>query len=84
MIEVKNLQKKFETLEAVKKINFNIQKNQTLALLGPNGCGKTTTIGMLLGLITPTSGQIFINEKELNYKNHQFLDMMNFASPYVE
>ena len=84
MIEVKNLQKKFETLEAVKKINFNIQKNQTLALLGPNGCGKTTTIGMLLGLITPTSGQIFINKKELNYKNHQFLDMMNFASPYVE
>ncbi len=84
MIEVKNLQKKFETTEAVKKINFNIKKNQTLALLGPNGCGKTTTIGMLLGLITPTSGQIFINEKELNYKNHQFLDIMNFASPYVE
>ena len=84
MIEVKNLQKKFETIEAVKKINFDIKKNQTLALLGPNGCGKTTTIGMLLGLITPTSGQIFINEKELNYKNHQFLDMMNFASPYVE
>ena len=84
MIEVKNLQKKFETIEAVKKINFNIKKNQTLALLGPNGCGKTTTIGMLLGLITPTSGQIFITEKELNYKNHQFLDIMNFASPYVE
>jgi len=84
MIEVKNLQKKFETTEAVKKINFNIKKNQTLALLGPNGCGKTTTIGMLLGLITPTSGQIFINEKELNYKNHQFLSIMNFASPYVE
>ncbi len=84
MIEVKNLQKKFETIEAVKKINFNIKRNQTLALLGPNGCGKTTTIGMLLGLITPTSGQIFITEKELNYKNHQFLDIMNFASPYVE
>ena len=84
MIEVKNLQKKFETIEAVKKINFNIKKNQTLALLGPNGCGKTTTIGMLLGLITPSSGQIFITEKELNYKNHQFLDIMNFASPYVE
>ena len=84
MIEVKNLQKKFETLEAVKKINFNIKKNQTLALLGPNGCGKTTTIGMLLGLITPSSGQIFVTEKELNYKNHQFLDIMNFASPYVE
>ena len=84
MIEVKNLQKRFETVDAVKKINFEIKQNQTLALLGPNGCGKTTTIGMLLGLITPTSGQIFINEKELNYKNHQFLDVMNFASPYVE
>ena len=84
MIEVKNLQKKFETIEAVRKINFNIKKNQTLALLGPNGCGKTTTIGMLLGLITPTSGQIFITEKELNYKNHQYLHIMNFASPYVE
>ena len=39
---------------------------------------------MLLGLITPTSGQIFITEKEINYKNHQFLDIMNFASPYIE
>ena len=84
MIEVKNLQKKFETIEAVKRINFNIKKNQTLALLGPNGCGKTTTIGMLLGLITPSFGQIFINESELNYKDHQFLNIMNFASPYVE
>ena len=79
MIEAKNLQKNFETIEAVKKINFNIKKNQTLALLGPNGCGKTTTIGMLLGLITPSSGQIFINGSELNYKDHQFLNIMNFA-----
>ena len=83
-IKVKNLEKKFQLTEAVKKINFSINHSQTLALLGPNGCGKTTTIGMLLGLITPTSGQIFINEKELNYKDHQFLNIMNFASPYVE
>jgi ABC-2 type transport system ATP-binding protein len=83
-IEVKNLKKQFNTVEAVKGINFQINQSETLALLGPNGCGKTTTIGMLLGLITPTSGSIFINEQELNYKNHQFLSMMNFASPYVE
>ena len=83
-LEVKDLQKKFKNLEAVKKINFSLKENHTLALLGPNGCGKTTTIGMLLGLITPTYGQIFINEIELNYKNHQFLSKMNFASPYVE
>lgn len=83
-IEVKNLKKQFNTVEAVKGINFQINQSETLALLGPNGCGKTTTIGMLLGLITPTSGNIFINEQELNYKNHQFLSIMNFASPYVE
>ena len=83
-IEVKNLKKQFNTIEAVKGINFHINQSETLALLGPNGCGKTTTIGMLLGLITPTSGNIFINEQELNYKDHQFLSMMNFASPYVE
>ena len=83
-IEVKNLKKQFKTTEAVKGINFSINQNETLALLGPNGCGKTTTIGMLLGLITPTSGNIFINEEELNYKDHQFLNIMNFASPYVE
>ena len=83
-IEVKNLKKQFNTIEAVKGIDFQINQSETLALLGPNGCGKTTTIGMLLGLITPTSGNIFINEKELNYKNHQFLSIMNFASPYVE
>jgi ABC-2 type transport system ATP-binding protein len=83
-IEVKNLKKKFKTTEAVKGINFSINQSETLALLGPNGCGKTTTIGMLLGLITPTSGNIFINGQELNYKDHQFLNIMNFASPYVE
>jgi len=83
-IEVKNLKKQFKTTEAVKGINFSINQSETLALLGPNGCGKTTTIGMLLGLITPTSGNIFINGQELNYKDHQFLNIMNFASPYVE
>jgi len=83
-IEVKNLKKQFKTAEAVKGINFSINQSETLALLGPNGCGKTTTIGMLLGLITPTLGNIFINGQELNYKDHQFLNIMNFASPYVE
>ena len=83
-IEVQNLFKVFKNIEAVNKINFKIEEKETLALLGPNGCGKTTTIGMLLGLITPTHGKIFINEEELNYKNHQFLHLMNFASPYIE
>ena len=61
-LEVKNLTKKFNSLIAVKDISFTIEKNKTLGLLGPNGCGKTTSIGMMLGLITPTSGQITIDK----------------------
>ena len=57
-LEVKNLVKKFKSTIAVNNISFEIEKNKTLGLLGPNGCGKTTSIGMMLGLITPTSGEI--------------------------
>ena len=82
-LSINNLQKKFGSFEAVKKISFSIAENQTVALLGPNGCGKTTTIAMILGLITPTSGSISINNQTLK-KDHHYLSRMNFASPYVE
>ena len=84
-IEIKNLVKKFNSTIAVNNISFEIQKNKTLGLLGPNGCGKTTSIGMMLGLITPSSGEIFINEIRLESKNRiKLLSKMNFASPYIE
>ena len=84
-LKIKNLVKKFESTTAVDNISFEIEKNKTLGLLGPNGCGKTTSIGMMLGLITPTSGQIFINKISLEPKNRiKLLSLMNFASPYIE
>ena len=84
-LEVKNLVKKFRTINAVNNISFVIEANNTLGLLGPNGCGKTTSIGMMLGLITPTSGEILIDGIKLNSKNRiKLLNLMNFASPYVE
>ena len=84
-IQIKNLTKKFKDTFAVNNINFNIEKNKTLGLLGPNGCGKTTSIGMLLGLIKPTSGQIIIDNKNLDdYKRDDILSRINFASPYIE
>ena len=84
-LEIKNLVKKFKSTIAVNNISFEIEKNKTLGLLGPNGCGKTTSIGMMLGLITPSSGQVLINEVVFEEKNKiQFLSMMNFASPYIE
>ena len=82
-LSINNLQKKFGSFEAVKRISFSIVENQTVALLGPNGCGKTTTIAMILGLITPTSGSISINNQMLK-QDHHYLSKMNFASPYVE
>ena len=84
-LEVKNLIKNFETTIAVNNISFEIENNCTLGLLGPNGCGKTTSIGMMLGLITPSSGEIFIDGIKLNSKNRiKLLSLMNFASPYIE
>jgi ABC-2 type transport system ATP-binding protein len=84
-LEVKNLIKKFKSTIAVNNISFVIEKNKTLGLLGPNGCGKTTSIGMMLGLITPTSGKIIIDEINLEPKNRiELLSSMNFASPYIE
>ena len=84
-IQIKNLKKKFNDSFAVNGINFEIDKDRTLGLLGPNGCGKTTSIGMILGLIKPTSGEIIIDNKNLDtYKRDEILARINFASPYIE
>ena len=84
-IEVKNLTKKFKNFTAVNNINFTLEKNKTLGLLGPNGCGKTTSIGMILGLITPTSGEVLIDNHNIdNSDRNDLLSKMNFASPYIE
>ena len=84
-IEVNKLSKKFNKTEAVKNVTFVIEKNKTLGLLGPNGCGKTTSIGMMLGLIRPTSGNILIDSKDINKsEKNSLLKLMNFASPYIE
>ncbi len=84
-LEVKNLSKKFDSFLAVNNINFTIEKNKTLGLLGPNGCGKTTSIGMMLGLIKPTNGKVLINGLDINSSEKiSLLGKINFASPYVE
>ena len=69
---------------AVKNISFKINKGKIIGLLGPNGCGKSTTIGMMLGLIKPTSGSVIINNKNIEDNRTSLLEKMNFISPYVE
>ena len=85
-IEIKNLNKRYNNILAVKDINFKINKGSIVGLLGPNGCGKTTTIGMMLGLIKPTSGTVFINGLNIENENNRtkILEKVNFISPYVE
>ncbi len=85
-IEIKSLKKFYNNIEAVKNINFKINKGSIVGLLGPNGCGKTTTIGMILGLIKPSSGSVLINGQNIENESNRtnLLEKMNFISPYVE
>ncbi len=83
-IEVINLSKSYKLKEAVKKINFKINQDEIIGLLGPNGCGKTTTIGMILGLLKPTSGKVLINNMDIEKHKISLLHKMNFISPYIE
>ena len=81
---VENLTKNYIKKEAVKNISFEISENEILGLLGPNGCGKTTTIAMMLGLLKPTYGNVFINGKNIENNRIALLHKMNFISPYIE
>ena len=83
-IEVINLSKSYNSKKAVKNINFKINENEIVGLLGPNGCGKTTTIAMILGLLKPSSGKVLINGRNIENHRISLLHKMNFISPYIE
>ena len=83
-IIVDGLTKQFKNILAVKNISFKIGKGKIIGLLGPNGCGKSTTIGMMLGLIKPSSGTVIINGQNIEHNRTDLLEKMNFISPYVE
>ena len=83
-LEVIKLSKVYNNKEAVKNISFEIKKNEIIGILGPNGCGKTTTIGMILGLLKPTRGKVLVNGFEIETKRVDLLNNLNFISPYIE
>ena len=83
-LEIINLSKTYNTKEAVKNISFKLKRNEIVGILGPNGCGKTTTIGMVLGLLKPTKGKVLINGKEIENHRVNLLNELNFISPYIE
>ena len=81
---VENLSKNYFKKEAVKEISFTIKENEILGLLGPNGCGKTTTIAMMLGLLKPSNGRVIIHGLDIEKNRISLLHKMNFISPYIE
>ncbi len=83
-LEVINLSKVFDNKDAVKNISFKINQNEIIGILGPNGCGKTTTIGMILGLLKPTKGKVLVKGMEVENERVNLLEYLNFISPYIE
>jgi ABC-2 type transport system ATP-binding protein len=82
-IEVERLTKVYKTLTAVDGISFSVRRGSITGILGGNGAGKTTTIGMILGLILPTSGLIRVLGHDMATERHRVLHRINFESPYV-
>ncbi len=83
-LEIINLSKTYNSKEAVQNISFKVNENEIIGILGPNGCGKTTTIGMILGLLKPTKGKVLINGIEIEKQRVELLNKLNFISPYIE
>ncbi|MBZ8133642.1 ABC transporter ATP-binding protein [Afifella sp. IM 167] len=83
-IVVRDLAKRFGPVVAVDHISFAVPRGSVTGLLGGNGAGKTTTIAMLMGLLTPTAGEVRVLGRDMTHERHLVLDRVNFESPYVE
>jgi len=83
-LEVIGLSKTYNTKEAVKDVSFKVNQNEIIGILGPNGCGKTTTIAMMLGLLKPSNGRVVIHGLDIEKNRISLLHKMNFISPYIE
>ena len=69
MIRFENVTKKFKDTKVLSNISIEIEKGQLVVLIGASGCGKTTTLKMINRLIKPTTGKIFINDKDISMED---------------
>lgn len=83
-IAVRNLGKSYKGHVAVADLTFEVARGSITGLLGGNGAGKTTTIGMVLGLVLPTTGRVEVLGVDMARERHRVLGRMNFESPYVD
>ena len=83
-IKIENLSKSFNGKKILKEISLELPEDGIFGILGKNGAGKTTLLATLMGLITPTSGEIKIFNKCLRKDKFDILNEINFQSPYIE
>src|SRR5271156_6526214 len=83
-VKVDELVKRYPTAVAVDGISFSVRRGVTAALLGGNGAGKTTTLSILLGLLLPTSGRVWVLGEDMLRHRYRVLPRMNFSSPFVD
>ena len=74
LFKILNLEFKLKAKSILKKIDFTIEKNKHLLILGSSGCGKTTLINLMTGLLKPSSGEIFFEDKNYSLLSDQELD----------
>lgn len=84
VIDVRDLEKRYGTVHAVRGVSFSVPAGVTMGLLGGNGAGKTTTIAMMLGLLEPSGGSVSILGCDMATDRYRALPYMNFSSPYVD
>lgn len=82
-IRVSRLTKRFGDVTAVNDLTFDVSRGENVGLLGPNGAGKTTTIQMILGLTTPTTGEIAVLGLDVRKHRREILRRVNFSSAYI-
>lgn len=80
IVEIKDLYKKFGDFAAVKDVSLSINEGEIFGLLGPNGAGKTTTINMILGLMKPTSGKIYVSGLDIAAHGQEIKKMIGLMT----
>ncbi|MEN2977089.1 ABC transporter ATP-binding protein [Tistrella bauzanensis] len=84
VLAVEHLRKSYGPVEAVGDLNFTVGAGETVALLGGNGAGKTTAMSMILGVVTPSAGRVWLFGRDATRDRRHALPRMNFSSPYVD
>jgi len=83
LVEITHLTKTFGNFKAVDDVSFGVGEGEIVGILGPSGAGKSTTIHMILGLISPTAGEVRIFGMPFEGNRERILEKVSFSAPYV-